>query len=164
MTIWICRWRMNTLVTSQYQTRLSSITKVFSRRISQSDSKIKLNYSNIRSTLLTICQFPFIILNLSFFVTRIMRLSWYSNPRVNIFYSYWWLSLTIFYAAGNGEFRRTCKAFWWRIENALYFHTSSNCWCVSKSFQLQRFIENSFSVRFKTVICLKRIRHTIVWI
>ena len=40
------RWRMNTLVTSQYQHRLSSITKIFSRRISQSDCniQIKLNY------------------------------------------------------------------------------------------------------------------------
>ena len=46
MTIWICRWRMNTLVTSQYQPRLSSITKICSRRISQSDwsIQIKLNY------------------------------------------------------------------------------------------------------------------------
>ena len=45
-TISICRWRMNTLVTSQYQPRLSSITKIFSRRISQSDCsiQIKLNY------------------------------------------------------------------------------------------------------------------------
>jgi len=33
VTIWICHWRMNTLVTSQYQPRLSSITKIFSRRI-----------------------------------------------------------------------------------------------------------------------------------
>ena len=46
LTIWICRWRMNTLVTSQYQPRLSSITKIVSRRISQSDCsiQIKLNY------------------------------------------------------------------------------------------------------------------------
>jgi hypothetical protein len=46
VTIWIDRWRMNTLVTSQYQHRLSSITKIFSRRISQSDWNIqtKLNY------------------------------------------------------------------------------------------------------------------------
>ena len=46
MTIWICRWRMNTLVTSQYQPRLSSITKISSRRISQSDwyIQIKLNH------------------------------------------------------------------------------------------------------------------------
>jgi len=49
VTIWICRWRMNTLVTSQYQPRLSSITKIFSRRLSQSDCsiQIKLNYSCI---------------------------------------------------------------------------------------------------------------------
>jgi len=26
VTIWICRWRMNMVVTSQYQPRLSSIT------------------------------------------------------------------------------------------------------------------------------------------
>jgi len=34
------------LVTSQYQPRLSSITKIFSKRISQSDCsiQIKLNY------------------------------------------------------------------------------------------------------------------------
>jgi len=30
-TIWICRWRMNMLMTSQYQPRLSSIT-IFSPR------------------------------------------------------------------------------------------------------------------------------------
>jgi hypothetical protein len=42
VTIWICRWRMNMLVTSQYQTRLSSITKIFSRRISQSDCSIQI--------------------------------------------------------------------------------------------------------------------------
>ena len=50
MTIWICRWRMNTLVTSQYQPRLSSITKIFSRWISKSDwnIQIKLNYFSIR--------------------------------------------------------------------------------------------------------------------
>ena len=49
MTIWICRWQMNMLVTSQYQPRLSSITKIFSRRINQSDwnFQIKLNYFNI---------------------------------------------------------------------------------------------------------------------
>jgi hypothetical protein len=49
VTIWICRWRMNTLVTSQYQPRLSSITKIFSRRISQSDwnIQIKLNYTEM---------------------------------------------------------------------------------------------------------------------
>ena len=49
MTIWICRWRMNMLVTSQYQPRLSSIAKIFSRRISQSDwwIQIKLNYSQM---------------------------------------------------------------------------------------------------------------------
>jgi len=49
VTIWISHWRMNTLVTSQYQSRLSSITKIFSRRISQSDCsiQIKLNYSCI---------------------------------------------------------------------------------------------------------------------
>jgi hypothetical protein len=40
---------MNTLVTSQYQPRLSSITKISSRRISQSDRniQIKLNYSQM---------------------------------------------------------------------------------------------------------------------
>ena len=50
MTIWICRWRMNTSVTSQYQPRLSSITKIFSRQISQSDCsiQIKLNYINMK--------------------------------------------------------------------------------------------------------------------
>ena len=50
MTIWICRWRMNTLVTSQYQPRLSSITNIFPRRISQSDwnIQIKLNYYKIK--------------------------------------------------------------------------------------------------------------------
>jgi hypothetical protein len=49
VTIWICRWRMNTLVTSQYQPRLSSIAKMFSRRISQSDwnIQIKLNYLRV---------------------------------------------------------------------------------------------------------------------
>jgi len=46
VTIWICRRWMNTLVTSQYQPKLSSIAKIFSRRISQSDCsiQIKLNY------------------------------------------------------------------------------------------------------------------------
>jgi len=29
VTIWICRCRINTLVTSQYQPRLSSITNIF---------------------------------------------------------------------------------------------------------------------------------------
>ena len=40
---------MKTLVTSQYQPRLSSITKIFSRRISQSDRniQIKFNYFTI---------------------------------------------------------------------------------------------------------------------
>jgi hypothetical protein len=49
VTIWICRCRMNTLVTSQYQPRLSSITKILSRRISQSDwnIQIELNYLGI---------------------------------------------------------------------------------------------------------------------
>jgi hypothetical protein len=50
VTIWICCWRMNTLVTSQYQPRLSSITKILSRRrISQSECsiQIKLNYYTI---------------------------------------------------------------------------------------------------------------------
>ena len=49
VTIWICRWRMNTLVTSQYQPRLSSITKISSRRIIQSDwnFQIKLNYISL---------------------------------------------------------------------------------------------------------------------
>jgi hypothetical protein len=52
VTIWICRWRMNTLVTSQYQPRLSSITKISSMRISQSDwnIQIKLNYLDINSS------------------------------------------------------------------------------------------------------------------
>ena len=46
LTIWICLWRMNTLVTSQYQPRLSGITKIVCRWISQSDCsiQIKLNY------------------------------------------------------------------------------------------------------------------------
>jgi hypothetical protein len=41
--------RMNKLVASQYQPRLSSITKIFDRRISQSDwnIQIKLNYLTI---------------------------------------------------------------------------------------------------------------------
>ena len=50
VTIWICRWRMNTLVTPQYQPRfISSITKIFSRWISQSDwnIQIKLNYFEV---------------------------------------------------------------------------------------------------------------------
>jgi hypothetical protein len=49
VTIWICRWQMNMLVTSQYQPRLSSITKISSRQISQSDCSIqtKLNYSEM---------------------------------------------------------------------------------------------------------------------
>ena len=40
---------INTLVTSQYQSRLSSITNIFSRRISHSDwnIQIKLNYSSM---------------------------------------------------------------------------------------------------------------------
>ena len=43
------RWRMNMLMTSQYQPRLSSITKIFPRRISQSDYsiQIKLHYYTI---------------------------------------------------------------------------------------------------------------------
>ena len=59
VTIWICRWRMNTLVTSQYQPKLSSITKIFSRRISQSDSniQIKLNYSCIAIGTLSLIRF-----------------------------------------------------------------------------------------------------------
>ena len=58
MTIWIGRWRMNTLVTSQYQPRLSSITKIFSRRISQSDCsfQIKLNYFSITQRILSISE------------------------------------------------------------------------------------------------------------
>ena len=46
---------MNTLVTSQYQPRLSSIAKIFSRRISQSDCsiQIKLNYYRIISNIPT---------------------------------------------------------------------------------------------------------------
>jgi hypothetical protein len=49
VTIWICCWRMNTLVTSQYQPRLSNITNIFSRRISQSDwnIQIKFNYNTV---------------------------------------------------------------------------------------------------------------------
>jgi hypothetical protein len=49
VTIWIYRWRMNTLVTWQYQSRISSITKIFFRRIRQSDwnIQIKLNYLSI---------------------------------------------------------------------------------------------------------------------
>jgi hypothetical protein len=49
VTVWICRWRMNMLVTSQCQPSLSSITKIFSKRISQSDCsiQIKLNYFSI---------------------------------------------------------------------------------------------------------------------
>ena len=51
MIIWICRWRMNTLVTSQYQPRLSNIANIFSRRIIQSDLniQIKLNYIKLIS-------------------------------------------------------------------------------------------------------------------
>jgi hypothetical protein len=53
VAIWICRWRMNTLVTSQYQPSLSSITNIFSRRTSQSDwnIQIKLNYLYLSVTL-----------------------------------------------------------------------------------------------------------------
>jgi hypothetical protein len=49
VTIWICRWRMNTLVTPLCQPRLSSIAKFSPRRISQSDwnIQIKLNYLHI---------------------------------------------------------------------------------------------------------------------
>jgi hypothetical protein len=49
MIIWISR--MNTLVTSQYQTRLSSIIKIFCRRIRQSDwnIQIKLDYFKIQN-------------------------------------------------------------------------------------------------------------------
>ena len=54
VTIWICCWRMNMLVTSQYQPRLSSITKFFSRQIMirQSDCRIqiKLNYFSLFDT------------------------------------------------------------------------------------------------------------------
>jgi hypothetical protein len=44
------------LMTSQYQPRLSSITKIFSRRISQSDYsiQIKLNYSLLNQQSLSI--------------------------------------------------------------------------------------------------------------
>jgi hypothetical protein len=37
---------MNTLVTSQYQPKLSSITKIFSRRISQSDCSIEIKLND----------------------------------------------------------------------------------------------------------------------
>ena len=47
MTIWICRWQMSTLVTSQYQPRLSSVTKIFSRPISQSDWNIQIKLYHI---------------------------------------------------------------------------------------------------------------------
>jgi hypothetical protein len=47
VTIWICRWRMNTLMTSQYQPMLSSITKILSRRISQSDCRIQIKLNCI---------------------------------------------------------------------------------------------------------------------
>ena len=66
MAIWICRWRMNMLVTSQYQPRLSSITKIFSRRISQSDwnIQIKLNYTRLLH---------------HFFLKRRRNLPWHDN-------------------------------------------------------------------------------------
>jgi hypothetical protein len=38
---------MNTLVTSQYQPRLSSITKIFSRRINQLDCSIQIKLNKI---------------------------------------------------------------------------------------------------------------------
>ena len=44
----MCRWRMNMLVTSQYQPRLSGIAKIFSRLISQSDWKIQIKLNYIR--------------------------------------------------------------------------------------------------------------------
>ena len=54
MIIWICRWWINMLVTSQYQFMLSSIAKIFSRQISQSDCsiQIKLNYYYVIQTYL----------------------------------------------------------------------------------------------------------------
>ena len=50
MTIWICRWQINTLVTSWYQPKLSSIAKIFSRRISQSDWNIQMKLNYIKMT------------------------------------------------------------------------------------------------------------------
>lgn len=35
------------------------------------------------------------------------------------------------------------------FKNALYVHTSSNLPCISKSFQLKRFIENKLNIRFR---------------
>ena len=57
VTIWICRWRANTLVTSQYQSRLSSKTKILSRRISQSDWNIQIKFNYI--FILQLCDFEY---------------------------------------------------------------------------------------------------------
>ena len=71
MTIWICRWRMNTLVTSQYQPRLSNITKIFSRRISQSHWNIQINnflgYNMFYSVQQVSCNFLFLTNERSYF-------------------------------------------------------------------------------------------------
>jgi hypothetical protein len=44
MTIWTCRWRMNTLMTSQYQPRTQIIK--YNQNVLQADQPIRLQYSN----------------------------------------------------------------------------------------------------------------------
>ena len=92
MIIWICRWRMNKLVTSQYQPRLSSITKIFSRRISQSDwnIQIKLNYSPLNNRVI---QWTCVILEvihrwrrLEAKISRLFYVMWLSFNQWNWFF------------------------------------------------------------------------------
>jgi len=59
VTIWICRWRANTLVTSQYQPRLSSKTKILSRRISQSDWNIQIKFNYMYIFIHQLCDFEY---------------------------------------------------------------------------------------------------------
>ena len=51
MTIWICRWRMNILVTSQYQPRLSSTIDSRYLKFDGTMEKIRVNHSSTQEEL-----------------------------------------------------------------------------------------------------------------
>jgi hypothetical protein len=83
VTIWICRWRMNTLVTSQwYQPRLLSITKILSYNLFN-NFKYSLNKYNVFG----ICTVPVMFRLFSFLAPKDFLIIWLSNIPYNLIFT-----------------------------------------------------------------------------
>ena len=133
MTIWICRWQMSTLVTSQYQPRLSSVTKIFSRPISQSDWNIQIKlYHIIDNRILQLIVRSIRKERLPLLPHVFIKLVWRYNSKETKRYHYWSLeenqsNHTISFSrfAGPNPPLNFLHKFIWFTEMVKFYHRAT---------------------------------------